>query len=60
MAALIGKKLGRISLERTGRYLGRDGSTLVRDVGRLEKEMKTSGKLRQQVAAISARIQRDK
>jgi REP element-mobilizing transposase RayT len=56
MAALIGKRLGRISFERMGRYLGRDGSTFVRDVGYLEGDLKKSAALRRQVATIAATL----
>jgi hypothetical protein len=56
MAALIGRRAGRISFERMGRYFGRDGSTLVRDVGYLEGELKSSAKLRRQVAMITATL----
>jgi REP element-mobilizing transposase RayT len=56
MAALIGRRLGKISFERMGRYLGRDGSTLVRDVGYLERELKSSAKLRRQAATIAATL----
>jgi hypothetical protein len=39
MAAWVAKRLGGISFDRMGRYFGRDGSTLVRDVAQLEKLM---------------------
>jgi hypothetical protein len=36
MAGCIGKRLGGIFWNRMARYVYRDGSTLVRDIGRLE------------------------
>jgi putative transposase len=56
MAALIGRRLGKLSFERMGRYFGRDGSTLVRDVGYLEGELKTSPARRRQVAMVVAAL----
>ena len=53
IAAYLGKRLGRISLSRMARYVHRDGSTLVRDVGRLEVRLKADAVARQRVAAIS-------
>lgn len=52
LAAYVGKRFGRISFERMGRYLGRDGSTLLRGASHLETELETAGTLRKQVAAI--------
>ncbi len=45
-----------VSFERMGRYFGRDSSTLVRDVGYLEGELKSSATLRRQVATIAATL----
>lgn len=39
MAGYVGKRLGGITWNRMARYLHRDGSTLVRDVGRLEQRL---------------------
>lgn len=60
MAALIGRRIGKISFERMGRYFARDGSTLVRDVGYLEGELKTSTALRRQVAMVATALKEAK
>jgi len=43
-----------------GRYFGRDGSTLVRDVGYLEKQLETSPALRGLVDKLRATLARPK
>jgi REP element-mobilizing transposase RayT len=54
LAAYVAKRLAGISFDRMGRYLQRDGSTLVRDVGYLEAELKASVALRRLVKAVTA------
>lgn len=56
VAAYAAKRYGGISFDRMGRYLGRDGSTLVRDVGHLEKQLDTSPALRSLVAKLRAAL----
>ena len=58
IAAYVAKRLGGISFDRMGRYFGRDGSTLVRDVAQLEKQMETSSALRTLVAKLRAMLSR--
>ncbi len=55
-AAYLGKRCGGISFDRMGRYLGRDGSTLVRDVGQLEQELETSPALRAKLKSLKAAL----
>lgn len=40
LAGYLGREQGGIPLAKTAAYFGRDGSTLVRDVGRLEEDLK--------------------
>jgi REP element-mobilizing transposase RayT len=53
VAAFIGKRLGGISWNRMARYVRRDGSTLVRDAGRLEQRLARDAAYRRRIAAIS-------
>ncbi len=53
MAGYIGKRLGGISWNRMARYVHRDGSTLVRDIGRLEQKLKKDAARRRGVTAIA-------
>jgi putative transposase len=52
IAGYIGKRLGGISLSRMARYFQRDGSTLVRDVGRLEQRLEAEPLLRRRLESI--------
>ena len=52
IAGYIGKKLAGISLNRMARYLNRDGSTLVRNVGYLERRLEREPRLRRRVTAV--------
>ena len=54
IAAYVAKRLGGVSFDRMGRYFGRDGSTLVRDVAQLEKQMETFSALRTLIAKLRA------
>jgi putative transposase len=60
IAAYVGKRSGGISFDRMGRYFGRDGSTLVRDVGHLEKKLEASPSLRSLVDRLSAALPKAK
>jgi len=51
LAGYLGREQGGIPLAKTAAYFGRDGSTLVRDVGRLEEDLK---KKRDLAAAASS------
>ena len=53
LVAWLGKRLGGISFDRMGRYLGRDGSTLVRDVGALERQLEASPGLKHRANSLS-------
>lgn len=52
VAALLGKRLGGISLARTARYLHRDESTIVREVGLLEQRLQGDKQARRGLATI--------
>jgi putative transposase len=52
IAGHVGKRVGRIPLARTAEFLGRDRSTLARDVGHLESELRSSRGDRQVVDQI--------
>jgi hypothetical protein len=53
MAGYIGKRRGGISWNRMARYVHRDGSTLVRDIGRLEQRLTEDTARRRCVTAIA-------
>jgi putative transposase len=53
MAGYIGKRLGGISWNRMARYVRRDGSTLVRDIGRLEQLLTKDAAKRRRITAIA-------
>jgi REP-associated tyrosine transposase len=55
MCAYLGRELAGISLAATGRYLGRERSTISRDVRRLEERIVKDGR----VAAALRRIERN-
>jgi putative transposase len=52
LAGYIGKRLGGISWNRMARYVHRDGSTLVRDIGRLEQRLAAEPSKQRRVTAI--------
>jgi putative transposase len=52
IAAHLGKRLGGISLARTARYVHRDESTIVREVGLLEQRLQGDKQARRGLAAI--------
>ena len=52
IAGYVGKRLGEISWNRMARYVHRDGSTLVRDIGRLEQELARDAVKRRRITAI--------
>ena len=60
VAAYVAKRSGGISFDRMGTYFGRDDSTLVRDVGCLEKQLETSPALRGLVDKLRATLARPK
>jgi putative transposase len=53
VAGYLGKRLGGISWNRMARYVHRDGSTLVRDIGRLEQRLSKDAANRRRVTAIA-------
>jgi chromosomal replication initiation ATPase DnaA len=53
IAGYIGKRLGGISWNRMARYVHRDGSTLVRDIGRLEQRLTNDVAKRRRVTVIA-------
>lgn len=53
LAGYIGKRLGGISWNRMARYVRRDGSTLVRDIGRREQRLTTDAAKRRRITAIA-------
>ena len=53
LAGYIGKRLGGISWNRMARYVHRDGSTLARDIGRLEQRLSKDAAKRRRVTAIA-------
>lgn len=53
VAGYLGKTLGRIPWSRMARRVHRDGSTLVRDVGRLEERLRDDSRLLRRIGAIS-------
>lgn len=53
----VGRQKGRIPLTRIALFFGRHGSTLVRDVRRLEREMADGPNLRELVESVRARIE---
>jgi len=52
MAGYVGREQGRIPLSKVAEYFRRDGSTLVRDVRRLENRLREDAKSRDTVAAV--------
>ncbi len=56
IAGYLGKTLGRISWSRMARSVQRDGSTLVRDVGRLEQRMNLDKQLREKIRTVGRAI----
>lgn len=56
VAAYVAKRFGGISFDRMGRYFGRDGSTLVRDVAQLEKQMEALPALRRLITELRATL----
>jgi len=56
LAGYAGRELGGIPLAKTAAYFGRDGSTLVRDVGRLEDELRKKRDLAAAAAAVLRRL----
>ncbi len=53
LAGYIGKRLGGISWNRMARYVHRDGSTLARDIGRMEQRLKKDAAKRRRATAIA-------
>lgn len=53
IAGYVGKRLGGISWNRMARYVHRDGSTLVRAIGRLEQQLTKDSAKRRRVTAIA-------
>ncbi len=53
LSGYIGKRLGGISWNRMARYVHRDGSTLARDIGRLEQRLSKDAAKRRRVTAIA-------
>ncbi len=58
IAAYVAKRSGGISFDRMGRYFGRDGSTLVRDVAHFEKELESSAALRSLVGKLRTALRK--
>ena len=56
VAGYLGKRLGGISWNRMARYVRRDGSTLVRDIGHLEQRLKKDATKRRRVTAIANKL----
>jgi chromosomal replication initiation ATPase DnaA len=50
IAAYLGRAIGGIPVSRTAKYFGREESTFVRGVLRLEEKLRTDANLRRQVA----------
>jgi len=57
MAALIGRSYAGIPLARTARFFGRDESTAVRAVSRLQAELAENGALKAQVAKVAVLLE---
>lgn len=57
LTAYLGRELARIPLARTAEYFRRDGSTLVRDVARLEERIGRERTLRDRVISIRRRLE---
>jgi chromosomal replication initiation ATPase DnaA len=53
LAGYLGKRLGGISWNRMARYVHRDGSTLVRDIGRLKQRLSKDATNRRRVTTIA-------
>ena len=58
IAAYLGREVARIPIARTAEYFRRDGSTLVRDVARLEARIARDPRLRRRVAAIRKSLEK--
>ena len=56
LAGHLGREQGGIPLAKTASYFGRDGSTLVRDVGRLEEELKKKRDLAAAASSVTRRL----
>jgi hypothetical protein len=56
MTGYVAREAGRVSLARTAAYFDRDGSTLVRNVAFLERELAEDPVLRRKVAAMTNRL----
>lgn len=56
LAAYLARAEGGISIARMARFFGREESTLVRAVLRLEQDLKTNGEAQRQVARLSKAI----
>ena len=57
LAGYLGKRLGGISWSRMARYFHRDGSTLARDIGRLEQRLAKDKAKRRRVTAIARTLE---
>jgi hypothetical protein len=57
LAAYLARAEGGISIARMARFFGREESTLVRAVLRLEQDLRTNGESQRQVARLSKAIQ---
>jgi chromosomal replication initiation ATPase DnaA len=57
IAAYLGRAIGGIPVSRTAKYFGREESTFVRGVLRLEEKLRTDANLRRQVARVSEVLQ---
>ncbi len=58
LAAYLGRELARIPISRTAEYFRRDGSTLVRDVQRLEERIAKDPEVRRKAAVIRKILER--
>jgi putative transposase len=57
IAAYLGRAIGGIPVSRTAKYFGREESTFVRGVLRLEEKLKTDANLRRRVARVTEALQ---
>ena len=58
IAAYLGRAVGAIPVSRMANYFGREESTFVRGVLRLEEKLTSDSRLRKSVARLAADLQR--
>ncbi len=54
IAACLGRAIGGVTVSRTAKYFGREGSTFSRGVLRLEEKLRTDANVRRHVARTEA------